>query len=208
MEEAGTERKDDHGSSAVRAQAWTTLASKQVGEYRVFDVRQERRRSPRTGDEHDFYVLEMPEWINVIAVTPTGRVVVIYQFRHGTGKVSLEIPGGIVDEADGDLATAARRELREETGYDADEFMHIGQVTANPAIQSNRCHTFLALGARRVGELEQEEAEDIHVEEMDLTQIPQLIGTGRMDHALVIAAFYWLELLQREQPEVLRPYLG
>ena len=121
--------------------------------------------------------------------------------------MSLEIPGGIADEADGDLAEAARRELREETGYDAEEFIHIGQVSANPAIQTNCCHTFLALGARQVGEPEQEEAEDIHVEEVDLSEIPGLIGSGQMDHALVIAGFYWLELLQRDKPDVLRPYL-
>ena len=89
----------------------------------------------------------MPDWVNVIPVTPQGKVVVIRQYRHGTGEISLEIPGGVVDAGESHEETA-RRELLEETGYTAGEIIPIGRVAANPAIQDNHMHTFLALGAR------------------------------------------------------------
>ena len=95
---------------------WETLRRRQMGDYRVFSVREDRRRSPRTGVAHDFYVLQMPEWVNVIALTPQRRVVMIEQYRHGIEQVSVEIPGGMGDEGEDVRADTAARELLEETG--------------------------------------------------------------------------------------------
>ncbi|MBT6148344.1 MAG: NUDIX hydrolase [Gemmatimonadetes bacterium] len=185
---------------------WEIVRSRQVGDYRVFNVREDRRRSPRTGAEHDFYVLQMPEWVNVIALTPERRVVIIEQYRHGIQAVGVEIPGGMVDAEDAVLAEAAGRELEEETGYVAREIVGIGSVTANPAIQNNQLHTFVALGCQKMGTVELEAAEDIAVREVELDAIPDLIGSGRMNHALVIAGFYWFDRWSRENEDVLRQY--
>ena len=135
-----------------RVDDWELVESEQLADYRITRVRRDRRRSPRTGAEHDFIVLQMREWVNVVAVTRQARIVIIEQYRHGTQEVGVEIPGGVVDPGDSELEQAARRELLEETGYEAEEFVCIGKVTANPAIQDNRCHTFVALGAHAVGE--------------------------------------------------------
>ena len=181
---------------------WPRLESEDLADYRVFRVRRDRRQSPRTGVSQDYFVLEMPEWVNVIAVTWEGKVVLIHQYRHGIARVSLEIPGGMVDAADADPAEAARRELLEETGYGAEEIIPLGKVSANPAIQTNGCHTYLALGAHLCRDQQLDAGEDIAVELVDLDDIPTLIGSGRMDHALVVAAFYWLDLYLRNNPEV------
>ena len=190
-----------------RVDDWELVESEQLADYRITRVRCDRRRSPRTGVEHDFIVLQMREWVNVIAVTRQARIVIIEQYRHGTQEVGVEIPGGVVDPGDSELEQAARRELLEETGYEAEEFVCIGKVTANPAIQDNRCHTFVALGAHAVGEARLEAGEDIAVGEVGIDEVGELIASGRMSHALVIAGFWWFDRWRGEHEEVLQRYL-
>ena len=190
-----------------RVDDWELVESEQLADYRITRVRRDRRRSPRTGVEHDFIVLQMREWVNVIAVTRQARIVIIEQYRHGTQEVGVEIPGGVVDPGDSELEQAARRELLEETGYEAEEFVCIGKVTANPAIQDNRCHTFVALGAHAVDEARLEAGEDIVVGEVGIDEVGELIASGRMSHALVIAGFWWFDRWRGEHEEVLQKYL-
>ncbi|VAW39722.1 ADP-ribose pyrophosphatase [hydrothermal vent metagenome] len=176
---------------------WKNLSSEELADYHIFKLRRETRRSPRTGADHSFFVLQTPDWINVIPLTPAGKVVMIHQFRQGTSKVTLEIPGGMVDANESDPAEAARRELLEETGYAADELIHIGTVDPNPAFLDNQCHTYLALGVRWQQAPAFDGAEDIGVEEVALDEIAGLIGNGRITHALVVAAFYHYENYRR-----------
>jgi 8-oxo-dGTP pyrophosphatase MutT (NUDIX family) len=103
----------------------------------------------------------------------------------------------MVDEADGDPAESARRELLEETGYVAEEIIPIGRVTSNPAFINNYTHTYLALNARLVGETNFDSAEYIEFELADIDDIPALIASGQINHALVIAAFYHYENYRR-----------
>ena len=103
----------------------------------VFAVRSDRVRSQVTGRELDVDRIVSPNWVNVVAFTPDNSLVLIRQYRQGTDSVTLETPGGIVDEGESYLE-AARRELREETGYEADQLVEIGVVAPNPALQSNR----------------------------------------------------------------------
>jgi len=170
-----------------------------VGDYRIFRLRRDHVRSPHNGREFQFYVLEAPDWINVIPLTPEGKVVLIRQYRPGTEEVSLEIPGGMVDDEDGDPAATAERELLEETGYAAEEIIPIGRLAPNPAIMDNHCHTFLAKNARPVAQPHFEGAEYIELELVDLDAIPELIAGGRITHALVIAAFYYYEQFRRRR---------
>ena len=95
-------RPDERMTADGPVEPWELVESEQLEQYRITRVRRDRRRSPRTGAEHDFYVLQMAEWVNVVAVTRNGQILVIEQFRHGTQEVSVEIPGGVVDPEDGD----------------------------------------------------------------------------------------------------------
>lgn len=165
-----------------------------LGGFKVFSVRRDRVRSARTGRPHDFYVLDCPDWVNVIALTSRNEVVLVRQFRAGTRTVTLEIPGGGVEAHDGSALVAARRELREETGHAAGSWKRIGVVNPNPAFQSNRCTTYLARGCRRVGDLMPDAGEDLAVELVPLRSIPGLIRKGTITHSLVIAAFHFLSL--------------
>ena len=172
---------------------WPLLETRTLGDYKVFSVRGERTRSPRSGRPHDFYILECSDWANVIALTPDDDVVLVRQFRAGTRSITLEIPGGSVEKGES-AAAAVRRELREETGYAARSWKRIGVVHPNPAIQGNRCSTYLAKGCRKVGDLMPDDGEDLAVELVPLRRIPDLIRQGRITHSLVIAAFHFLSL--------------
>lgn len=103
----------------------------------------------------------------------------------------------MVDPEDESPEGAARRELLEETGFAAETWIQIGTVDPNPAIQSNRCHTFLAAGARQVSAPAPDENEEIAVKLVPVADVPELVSAGRIDHALVVAALYWWELHER-----------
>ncbi len=170
---------------------WPCVRSRPEGFFRVFSVRTDTAISPRTGKEHDFHVIESRDWVNIIPLTPDHRVVMVRQYRHGSRTVTLEIPGGLADPGD-TPERAAARELLEETGYQADRLTKIGVVNPNPAIFNNRCYTFLAQDIRKVSDLVPDQTEDIEVELIPLGDIPEFIRTGKIDHAIVIAAFHFL----------------
>ena len=172
----------------MKPKPWPLVSSRIDRSFRIFNLRMNRSVSPRTGEEHDFIVLESAPWVNVIALTDREEVVLIQQYRHGTQEVTLEIPGGLVD-AD-EPSVAAKRELLEETGYRGEEWIDLGYVHPNPAIQNNRCHTFLALGAKPAGTQSLDDKEDIAVVLKPLAEIPRLIREGAITHALVICAFW------------------
>jgi 8-oxo-dGTP pyrophosphatase MutT (NUDIX family) len=168
---------------------WEVISTIRDKSYRVFALRKDTALSPRTGKTHDFFILESSSWVNVIPLTKDNQVVLVRQYRHGTGEVTLEIPGGLVESKD-TPEQAAWRELAEETGYGAEEMISLGFVFPNPAIQNNKCFTFLAKNAMQVGEQDQDGGEDIEILLKPLSEIPGLIRTGVISHSLVVAAFY------------------
>jgi ADP-ribose pyrophosphatase len=180
-------------------QRWTRLARERIQSCRIFDVHRIRARSPRTGDEHDFFGIESVDWVNVVPFTASGEVVLVRQYRHGADRVTLEIPGGMVDAGERPEVAAAR-ELIEETGYRAAELVPLGSVNPNPAIFGNRLHVFAALGAERVAEVANDHTEETHVELVRADALQQLVRDGAIDHALVVAAFGLLAL----QPQLAR----
>ncbi len=170
---------------------WTELSRRLVYAGRIFSVLQARRQSPETGREFPFDIVESPDWVNVVALTEANQVLLIRQYRAGTQTITTEIPGGTVDQGETPLE-AARRELAEETGYEADAWEMIGRVHPNPAFQTNATYTFLARDARRTREQRFESTELIEVEERPLEDIPQMVADGTITHALVVCAFFHL----------------
>lgn len=168
---------------------WDVISSEQHTSYGIFSFRTDRAISPRTDQEHDFYILESMPWVNVIPVTPENEVILIRQYRHGVRDLTLEIPGGLVEGQD-TPEQAAIKELREETGYEASEMIPLGSVLPNPAIQNNCCYTFLAKDVIRVGEQQLDDQEDIDVLCQPFAEIPRLIREGVLNHSLVVAAFF------------------
>jgi 8-oxo-dGTP pyrophosphatase MutT (NUDIX family) len=161
-------------------------------------VRQDSVTNPRNNSPHDMFVLEQPDWVNVIPLTPDNQVVLVEQWRHGTRSTHLETPGGLMEQGESP-EFCARRELLEETGYEALEFVRLGTVHPNPAIQGNVQYYVLARGCRQVSELNLDHAEDIRVRLAPLADIPRMIRAGEITHGIVIGGFYWLQQ-HRERP--------
>jgi 8-oxo-dGTP pyrophosphatase MutT (NUDIX family) len=171
--------------------AWRRLTSKEVADCRVFRVRQDTSASPQNGLQHDFFIIEAPDWVNIVPITPDGRVVLIEQYRHGTNEIALEIPGGMVDRDESPFE-AAKRELLEETGFGSDYIELTTQTRPNPAIQNNWLHTFVARDCVFEQEPKFDGSEQIAVRLVPVDDIPDLIRKGTINHALVVVAFYSL----------------
>jgi len=179
---------------------WKKRSEKVDYDCGFFQVNRQESSSPVTGKTHPFYVLSTRPWTNVVALTPEGRMVMVNQFRHGSQGMSLEIPGGAVDPKDPSPLEAARRELKEETGHEALEWVPLGEIHPNPAILDNSCHLFLALGARKVSDLKLDEAEEVEVSLHALAEVREMVRAGRIRHALVVAAFHLLDLYLEKNP--------
>jgi ADP-ribose pyrophosphatase len=175
---------------------WTTSASRVVAENPFLSLEERTRQEEGTGKNGDFFIVHAPNWANIIALTENDDVVLVEQFRQGSDRIELEIPGGIInsDEAPADSIV---RELVEETGYQPtnnSSFKLLGEVLPNPAFIQNTCYTYLLTNVRLTGTTQFDEHENIRVRLVPLKEIDSLIRDGQIQHALVIAAFYWLKL--------------
>lgn len=167
---------------------WRLIDEKVDRDYRVFKVNTLKALSPRTNAISEFYTIETKDWVNVIPVTEKREVVMIKQYRHGSKEITLEIPGGLVDNEH--HKEAALRELLEETGYTGEKIIYLGAVNPNPAIFNNLCHTYLVEDAKKIGEKNLDPDEDIEVVLIPISEIHSLIHSGKINHALVVVAFY------------------
>lgn len=176
--------------------SWQRVSSEAVADCRVFSVRRDYCTRSGDGKESDFFVIESPDWMNVIAITKSGEIVLIEQFRHGTCEVSLELPGGIIDEGES-AEEAARRELVEETGYTSSDWAFLGSCRPNPALQANTMFYFLARDCEETDEISLDPNESIVTKLVPESGIEDLISNGSISHALVVAAFVYYRLSRK-----------
>src|SRR5438876_8504126 len=176
---------------------WRKISSKLLGDFRIFTLRSDRKVSPRNGTEHEVFVIDAVDWVNVVAVTPDNHLVMVEQYRYGTNTVALEIPGGMVDREDASPVAAGVRELREETGYEGENARILGHILPNPAIQSNTCYTVLVENCRLKHAVDFDHGEDIITRLVPAADVPRLVAQGRIQHSLVVVALYYFDLWQR-----------
>ncbi len=182
----------------AQVDSWHCVSSTPVADCRVFTVRQDLCERNRSGETADFYVIDSPDWVNIIALTKTGEVVLIEQFRQGTCELNLELPGGLIDPGEQPEA-AARRELLEETGYSSSNWVLIGKSRPNPALQSNTMYHFLARDCEKTAEVDLDEHESIHTILVPEAESRRLIGDGTISHSLVVAAYFYLGLFKADE---------
>ena len=166
---------------------WNILGSKKGPDLKLFSSRFDHVENPRNGMRMEAVVIESEDWVNVVALTPGKKIILVEQFRFGTGKVSLEIPAGVVDPGESPFETA-RRELLEETGYCSENWKPVGRVESNPAFMNNECHFWLATDAIRTGKQSLDEGEDIAVVELTRDELQSAIERGEMRNSLSLLA--------------------
>ncbi len=176
---------------------WKKIRSEPRGDFRIFTIRADRAVSPRTGAEHEVYILDSVNWVNVIAVTPDQQLVMVEQYRHGSNTVELEIPGGMMDATDASPEATGARELREETGFVGDKPGLLGQIFPNPAIMSNKCYTVLIENCHCAHEVQFDHGEDMITRLVPISEIPALVAAGKIMHSLVVVALYYYDLYRR-----------
>lgn len=165
-------------------------ARRQVLSTPVFRLHEDTSVHPVTGAEGLYYVLEPPDWVNIIALTADDELIMVRQWRHGSACVELEIPAGALEPGE-DPVAAATRELLEETGYAPKRARLLGAAQPNSAIQSNRCFTVLCEGCTRVGETDFDEGEQIAFERMPLRDLRARVMDGTLRSGMMLVAILW-----------------
>lgn len=166
---------------------WLRATTEPLADYGVFKVVRYGMRDGAGTARRPVHCFECPDWCNVIARTTTGDIVMIWQYRFGTDSLTLEVPGGVIDP-DEEPIVAARRELREESGYDAERFELLSVVEPNPALQGNRCYTFMAHDAKLVHDTAFDDLEECETVLVPEAHLGDLLDSGAVTHALVVSA--------------------
>ena len=170
---------------------WKTLNSEYLLDDLWFKVRRDKCESPTGKIIEPYYVYEFPDWVTALAITTDQKAVLVRQYRHGAGEVSLELPGGCVDKEDGEIEVSIRRELLEETGYTFDRVEYLGKTSSNPSTNNNWMHLFLATGGTRTNEQSLDQNEEIHVELYSLEELQQLIAEQKIIQAMHVTCIYY-----------------
>ena len=174
----------------LKNRSWKVLKSENILHLGPWlSVRQDCVELPSGKQIPTWYVMEFPNWINVIAITKDGKMVMEDQYRHGLGETHYELVAGVIDPGETPLQ-AAQRELSEETGYEGGEWQLYMTLSPNPGNHNNLSYTFLATGVEKVREQHQEPTEDIHVDILDPSQVLEMLRDGEIIQALHAAPLW------------------
>jgi len=180
-------KNDPKGGPHDDPGVWKVLTREYLARKPWYTVRVDRVETPNGTVIPEYWVSEYAPWVNVVAVTPNDRVVLIRQYRHGIGAVHYELPAGTTDPEDTSLEEAARRELREETGYGGGRWSLLATLSANPALQNNLTYTFLAEGVVPMQPADPGASEDLRLHAVPVGELEGMIDRGEMIQSLHVA---------------------
>nr|WP_294791249.1 NUDIX hydrolase [uncultured Mucilaginibacter sp.] len=169
---------------------WKLLTSEYIHKGPWATLRADKCQMPNGHIVEEYFVLEYPDWANAVAITEDNKVLMVRQYRHAAGIVSLEIPGGVV-EVNETPEEGMRRELLEETGYKFNNVELICTVYANPSTGNNKTFCYLATGGVKVQEQELDDQEELVIEEYTIDEVKQLLADNKIAQALHCTALFY-----------------
>lgn len=170
---------------------WTIDSSKYIVNDRFLKLRSDICTTPEGGKVNGYYVLELNDWVNCIAIDNDDNVIIVQHYRHGVQKYIPEFIGGVIDDTDPSPMEAAKREMQEETGYTGGSYYHVGTSYPNPANHTNQVHTFLAVGGKIDHDQNLEAGETLIVKKVPFeTVIQQMSAPDALYPALYITALF------------------
>ncbi len=169
---------------------WKVLHSRYLLKRWWMNLREDHVLLPSGVELPEFHVVEYPEWAAVVCLTEAGDLVMVEQYRHGVQRTSLELPAGTVDEGE-DLLAAAKRELREEAGYEAEDWTYLGRCAPEPSKHTNYAHIYVARGARFVASPDPDESEFLRLHLLAPQEALRLADEGEIVHGIHLAALLW-----------------
>lgn len=181
---------------------WKTLSTEKVFTSAAVNLVRESCELEDGRVKSDYMILEALDWVNIIALTKENKILLVEQYRHGAQIFCLEIPGGSMDCREEQPEAAARRELKEETGFEAGELVSSLVHYPNPALQNNRLHTFLFKDCFRGGAPQWDEFEEMEVSEVTLQELEEKIKKGQINHSLILASLFLLWPQLKKQSEI------
>lgn len=178
------------------SQSWKRLKESSVFKAGFFDLKKGQYQLPDGRIMPEYYTMEFLDWVHVVALTPKKEIILVRQYRPPGEKSFLEFPGGGVSPSDPSPLVAAQRELEEETAYQSKKWSFLGAHYPNPALLTNRMHTFLALDCEKTGQLDWDPFEELETEIYPVSELGELLSSGQLDHSLVLAslALSWKHL--------------
>ncbi|MGV3529469.1 MAG: NUDIX hydrolase [Flavisolibacter sp.] len=169
---------------------WKVLESEYLHKEPWLTVRKDKCEMPDGRIVPEFYVNEYPDWVNAVALTKSGEVLLVKQYRHGMGEESVEIPGGVVDEGE-TWQDAMHRELMEETGHKFESLHYLAKVSANPSTTNNFTHLFLATGGEKVAEPNLDHLEHLEVMIVSLDELKDLVKQNKIMQSLHVNCIFY-----------------
>jgi ADP-ribose pyrophosphatase len=169
---------------------WKKLSSTYIHKGPWATLRSDRCEMPNGHIVEDYYVLEYSNWVNAVAITEDNKVLMVNQYRHAAEIVSLEIPGGVIDNGE-TPEQALRRELLEETGYQFDDFELLCIIYANPSTADNHTYCYLARGGKKIQEQHLDDQEEIVVETFTVPEVKKLLADNKIAQALHCTGLFY-----------------
>lgn len=171
-------------------QKWKVLESTYLVQRPWATLRVDKLEMPNGHIKDEYYVLEYPTWVNMIGLTKDDKILFVRQYRHGAGKVLLELPAGVVEQGE-DPKDGAIREMLEETGYAFDNIEYICELYANPATSGNVTYTYLMTGGEKVQEQQLDASEDIEVVALSIEEAKDLLYNNKIGQSLHASALFY-----------------